>query len=232
MKRVSIHQPNFFPWLGYFQKIVQSDVHIILDDVLAPKTGASWTNRVRLLGHGSPRWLTVPLLKEPSRQYEIRELKAQPGWQLDCKEKLSSWYRDSRYFKDWIHENAHEFDDGSRTICDWNISINFGLLNHLEIRPPTLVRSSALHVSSTGTERLRDLIKGVEGCEYVIGQGSGEYFERVIFEEAGITVTPQRLSLGEYPQLNTSEFVPGLSILDVYFNAGPERLRELILNVA
>ncbi len=33
MTRVGIHQPETFPWAGYFNKMMNSDLFIILNDV-------------------------------------------------------------------------------------------------------------------------------------------------------------------------------------------------------
>src|SRR4029078_5615477 len=65
MALVAIHQPNFFPWLGYFDKIRQSDIFIFLDavDYRPPGEGrmGSWVNRVRLAIDGEARWVTCPV---------------------------------------------------------------------------------------------------------------------------------------------------------------------------
>ena len=34
---VSIHQPNYIPWIGYFHKIASSDVFVVFDDVQLPR---------------------------------------------------------------------------------------------------------------------------------------------------------------------------------------------------
>ena len=50
----AIHQPNFLPWLGYFDKVARADVFVLLDDAQFQKMRGTWTNRVQLLVGGEP----------------------------------------------------------------------------------------------------------------------------------------------------------------------------------
>ena len=69
-RKISLHQPNFLPWLGFFDKMAKSDVFVIFDDVQFPR-GKTYTSRTRIV-NGEPRWLTVPI-KKKSRMLKINE---------------------------------------------------------------------------------------------------------------------------------------------------------------
>ncbi len=63
----AIHQPNFFPWLGYFDKISRADVFVFLDVVDYPKSGSSmssWVNRVMLKVGSQKTWVRCPVVRE------------------------------------------------------------------------------------------------------------------------------------------------------------------------
>ena len=55
----SAHQPNYLPYLGFFDKIVRSDVFIIAD--ITQFVRQDWQNRNRIKGPSGVFWLTVPI---------------------------------------------------------------------------------------------------------------------------------------------------------------------------
>src|SRR5438874_12114315 len=67
----AIHQPNFFPWLGYFDKLRRADVFVFLDDVAFNKSGSGmgcWTNRVAIQVGGKTAWFGCPVRREEGAQ--------------------------------------------------------------------------------------------------------------------------------------------------------------------
>jgi hypothetical protein len=56
---LSIHQPAYLPWLGYFDKIARADVFVYLDTVQFEKN--SFINRNQIKTPQGALWLTIPV---------------------------------------------------------------------------------------------------------------------------------------------------------------------------
>ncbi|MEE3335704.1 MAG: WbqC family protein [Candidatus Latescibacterota bacterium] len=67
---VSIHQRQFMPWLGCFNKMDQADHFILLDSVQFKKN--EWQNRNRIKTAQGAQWLTVPV------SYDFRRARPRP----------------------------------------------------------------------------------------------------------------------------------------------------------
>ena len=92
----------------------------------------------------------------------------------------------------------------------------------------SLIRSSDLSTELFSTERLVDLTKFVGGRSYLCGGGAGGYQKDDIFQKSGINLLYQNFLHPAYPQITSTEFVAGLSIVDALMNLGFEGVRQLL----
>jgi len=56
---IAIHQPNYLPWLGFFDKARTIDYFVLLDNVAF--TRGSVINRNRIKTKTGAHWITVPV---------------------------------------------------------------------------------------------------------------------------------------------------------------------------
>lgn len=63
------HQPDFFPWMGYFYKIFQSDMFVFSDNVQYSKSGRHNYNLI--LTQNGPLRLTMPIHYHPINLNEL-----------------------------------------------------------------------------------------------------------------------------------------------------------------
>lgn len=213
---VAIHQPNFFPWLGYFDKIRRADVFIFLDAVSYPRAGSggmgSWCNRVRIAMQGEARWVTCPIrrghLGMPILEAEIDD--AQP-WRTKLLRTL-----DANYAREPGYAAAAELltpliMQSNTNLAEFNmaaiktIAAHFGLTTRF-------VRQSSLPHSGTATDLLISLVKAVDGSAYLAGGGAGGYQEDELFEQNGVELVDQKFAPKPYG--DSARFVPGLSVID------------------
>lgn len=224
---ISIHQPNYLPWLGYFNKMARSDIFVIFDDVQLVR-GKSFVTRNKIKTANGVQWLTVPV-KEKSELKLIKDtLIAQDGkWQKKHWKTIQLSYRKAPYFSKYEEKFSQIYEASWGKVSELNIGIIKLIKELLEIKT-TLVLSSEMDIETKGAEKIMSIIKKTKADQYLTGEGSGSkrYIIEEEFYENNIELIYQQFEHPTYTQL-WGDFIPMLSIVDLLFNEGEKSLEIL-----
>jgi hypothetical protein len=229
---VAIHQPNFLPWLGLFDKVARADVFVLLDSVQFPKSGAgTWINRVKLLMAGEAKWLTVPVDRAYHGTRLVREMRISNviPWREKMLEAIRHNYVRTKWFSQVFPLVESVIGQETNLLSAFNEQGIRELTAALDLPHGEFVRSSDLSVSGEATDLLASVTKAVDGTTYLSGDGSGDYLEEQTFADAGLGLVYQNFVHPVYLQVGTEEFIPGLSVIDALMSCGFAGVRSLLL---
>ena len=230
MRSVAIHQPNFFPWLGYFDKIARADAFVYLDDVQFPKTGGTWSNRVKLLIGGQPRWVTAAIDRNYHGTRTIREMRflAENPWREKLLKSLEVNYCHHQFFNETLDLVEPLLLNPEVSIAEYNIQGVAAIVERLGLNKKKLLRSSSLLTEGDSNELLCSITGTLGGDVYMCGGGADGYQDEVIFYKHGIKLKHQSFVHPVYSQRGRADFVPGLSIVDAAMNLGWDGVGQLL----
>ena len=229
-KTVAIHQPNFFPWLGYFAKIATSDAFVFFDDVQFPKTGGVWSNRVKLLISDEARWATAAIDRNYHGTRTIREMHflVDNPWREKLLKSIEGNYRHHPAFADTMERLAPLLLNKESNIAEYNIQAVTTIAQCLGLDTHKLHRSSDLSHEGSANELLCSITRLVGGTIYMCGGGAGGYQDESVFNVRGVTLRHQSFVHPVYPQRGRQDFVAGLSIIDAAMNLGWDGVKQLL----
>lgn len=213
---VAIHQPNLFPWLGFFDKMAQVDVFVLLDNVPFSKGG--YQNRVQVKGSSGPVWLTVPVITKRRLGQNTMDVQINStvGWQRMHLATLTAAYGRAPGFGKLMTRLQHVYSGSFIRLVDFTIPGILCLKELLGITT-TIVLASELGVSGSGSSLLCEMVRRVGGTAYLSGPSGRNYLDISPFEQQGVEVAYHAFEPFEYPQ-RFGSFVPGLSALDYLAN--------------
>jgi hypothetical protein len=213
---VSIHQPQYLPWLGYIDKIDRADIFILLDNVQYKKN--EWQSRNRIKTAQGWQWITVPVLyRFPERINEVR-INNKVDWRKKHMLSIETNYRKAPYFKDYFPYLEDIYKKEWERLVDINVALIRTLIDLFGIKKEILI-ASEIETREDPDYRLIDLCKAVGGDTYLSGKDGPKYMDMDAFSEAGIKVIIQDFKHPVYPQLY-GMFEPNLSSIDLLFNCG------------
>jgi hypothetical protein len=228
-KVVAIHQPNFLPWLGFFDKIRRCDVFIAMDNAQFSKTGGTWTNRVQMTVNGEPAWVTVPVARNYHGLRTVGEMKisADMAWRDKLLRTVELNYRRAPRFKEVFPMLEESIQNPSADLAAYNLATIRTICTALNLETP-IVLGSSLSAQGRATELLISMVRAVGGTAYLAGGGAAGYQEDSSFHQAGVKLIYQEFQHPIYPQFNTTTFKPGLSVVDALMNCGIAGTADLL----
>jgi hypothetical protein len=233
--RIAMHQPHFFPWLGYFDRLRHADLFILLDT--SPYESDNFQDRVRIKREAGTEWISVPLETASSREAiaDMRIRAARPGpasgrrlWAREALRAIETSYAHAPHFQRYYPQVAGIFAAEWEKLVDLDQrSIEF-LMGALGIRTP-VIRASSLGVTGEKTALALRLCRAVKADALLCGLGDSRgCLDAGLLKREGVTVEWQEFRHPRYEQHPSPErFEPGLSALDLLFNRGPQAGRVL-----
>jgi hypothetical protein len=220
MRIAAIHQPQYLPYLGFFNKLARCDIFVALDHVQFQKNGLQNRNRIKTGSTDGVQWITVPVRHKHGQAINEVEVDSSSPWQKKHWNALVCNYSRARCFRTYAKQLQTLLFADYRNLSHLNTELIAWCMEALEIRTP-VSHSSELAVGGRATSMLVDICRAVGADAYLSGPGGVNYMEPRLFEEAGIRVLWQDFACPTYEQqfLNRG-FVPNLSVIDAVLNCG------------
>lgn len=214
---VSIHQPNYIPYLGIFYKAAKSDVFVLLDDAQYSNEGLHNSNYVK-----TPAGRTT--LKIPVEQHLgdlINEVTVKDGlrWRKKHLKTIEMNYKRADYFNEVYWQFRELLETPSQNLSAINRSIIEWVINGFGLGCK-VVMSSELGIKTMREERVLDIVSALGGDTYYSGNGASVYQIPEHFSERGIRLVYSDYHPTEYKQLWKNGFIPNLSVIDYIMNCG------------
>lgn len=213
---VSINQPNYIPYIGYFHRIAKSDTFVFLDNAQFSNNNMHHWNYLKT-PQGKLR-IKIPVEYEFKDHINQVRTKDELLWKQKHLKIIQTNYSRSKYFKDFFPTVQELLLSQYQNIADMNIAFIKYICKEFGF-PTMLVNASELELHTHKEERIIDICTALKAETYLSGPGAKAYQEECHFAERGIQLCYTDYHSFEYPQL-FNEFVPDLSVIDFIFNCG------------
>ena len=225
-KKITIHQPQYLPWLPYFAKIARSNLFVYLDDVQFQKNG--YQNRNQIKNANGKQWLTVPVYHDFGQKINEVKITNSVPWRKKHWKALTYSYSRAKFFSAYEAKFRQIYEIDWRKLIDLNLFSTNLIIELLGINVD-IVKSSELDINQEGSDRILEICKELSADVYISGAGGRNYIVLEDFQEVGIDVVFQNYNYPvyeqQYPELG---FRTNLSIVDLLFNHGPDSLEILL----
>jgi len=179
--KIAIHQPNFFPWYPFFQKMMRCDIFVILSNCQFEKN--NYQNRFKMQGRYR-QWNTLSVANKIENIKDKLYLNPMNDFEL-IKNNLPD-------YKEILEQFQHIINSDNSQLL---LFVNYSIIKKIKalLKIDTEIGYDFL-TSKTATERLVELCKFYKCDTYLSGIGAVKYINMEVFKYHGITVEFQDIN--------------------------------------
>ena len=223
--KISISQPTFFPWIGYFDIIDQVNIFVILDDVNFDYQ--SWQHRNNFITAEGLKKFSIQVVSGKKRGI-IKNIKIKDNifFQKKFEKFIYFNYKNSKYFENYFEELKKVIKKSLKNSS--LLELNFNLIcwiNKILGVKTNIKKSSELNLNSKKVEKIIDICNSFDAREYLTTIGAKEYLyqKEYLFKNHNIKLIYHEYNHPKYNQ-NSEKFIKYASIIDLIFNEGKNSL--------
>ena len=223
--RISILQPSYLPWIGYFDQIEQVDQFVYLDDIQF--TRRDWRNRNKIRTAEGWSWLTVPIIQKNRYAQTLLEtqIDSSSNWKTKHLNSIHHNYVKTNFFDLYFPKIETIINRDWDLLVDLCLELTENLKNWLGIETPT-IRSSDLNIDEKKDDKILALCFKLEATHYLSGDLAKDYLNESKFLSYNIKIEYHDYKHPTYLQ-RYPRFFPYMSIIDLLFNYGEKSLEIL-----
>ena len=154
---VSIHQPNYLPWLGYFAKIFASDVFVLLNDVQYSKKSVGAKNYILSKNEKKvPLSVSVKMSNGAFQNYNQLQIDYSTNWHIKHINKINDAYSKTKFYNHYFEQLNNILKKKHEHLSELNIEIILWALTLLECNTQIEI-SSTLNLAAINEKNKRNI---------------------------------------------------------------------------
>lgn len=216
------HQPDFFPWMGYFYKIWQSDVFVFSDNVQYSKSARHNYNDI--LTANGPQRFTLPIHYHCVDIDKI-EIAADEKTVEKMLKTLKFAYGKAEYFNAVypVMEELLRRAPSAKNLADFNYMCIFefcrlfGLFD--DERHREFYRSSWIELKNRKDARIIEMCNYLNATTYLSGAAAKDYHIEEDYRKNGIVLKYSDYEPVVYKQVGNRKAI-NMSVIDYVMNCG------------
>lgn len=213
------HQPDFFPWMGYFYKIFLSDIFVFSDNVQYSKSARHNYNQINT--HNGPLRITLPIHYHAVNINELEIVHDHKAIEK-IKKTLVQEYKKSSYFQEVcpviedLLDQAEQFD----ILSEYNLHCIRDLVKRFGLdKDRRFFISSQLDLHEKRDKRIIEMCKLLGADVYVSGSGAKDYHIEEDYRNNGIELVYSDYTPIQYEQVGMKP-AENMCVIDYAMNCG------------